>query len=354
MPAQFQSPQSSEFVNPMQAPQWNLTLQQFPGATIFHTAQWAQVLAEAYGYTPHYLLSRQGDRTGVLPLMEVRSALTGNRAVCLPFTDECSPLLSEGKSAADLIGSAREVALQKHWDYVELRSDLAQGFDGAQLSQEFFVHHLALEASDAQQVKKLRGSTMRNIRKSERDGVVVNHLDSTDAMHAFYDLHCLTRRRHGLPPQPRRFFDLIHQLIIQPGLGFVTSARFQNKWIAGAVYFQFGSSAIYKFGASDPAYQHLRANNLVMWSAIQRLQQKGIRELSFGRTDIDDEGLLQFKRGWGAVESTLRYYRVLTGSKASRTPSTARQGYALTRRIAEHLPLPVLRWIGGVIYRHMG
>ena len=295
MMARSRTPASSEFLNPLQTPQWDRYLEQFPTATFFHTSQWARVLAEAYSYTPYYLLRRDGNRAvALLPLMEVRSALTGTRAVCLPFTDECCPLLSDSRTVLDLFDSIREIATQKHWNYVELRSDLAQLNGDSQVSSEFLVHRLILEATEEQQSEKLRNSTRRNIRKSQRDGVVVEHLDSREAMQAFYTLHCHTRRRHGLPPQPKRFFEAIHQFVIEPGHGFLSIARFHGKCIAGAVYFHFASRAIYKFGASDPAYQHLRANNLVMWEAIRHLRNHGIGEVWFVRTDIDDEGLLQF------------------------------------------------------------
>jgi len=356
MMAQTGPPATSQFINPLHSPQWDLTLHQFSASTFFHTSQWAQVLAEAYGYNPQYLLHKEGTRAiSALPLMEVRSVLTGKRAVCLPFTDECAPLLGEGKTLLDFLEPLREAALQRRWDYVELRSDQAQGIAGAQISGEFLVHRLILEANEEQQMTKLRDSTRRNIRKSQRDGVEVDYSASREAMLAFYRLHCNTRRRHGLPPQPKRFFELIHKFVVQSGHGFVSIARFENKCIAGAVYFQFGSRAIYKFGASDPAYQHLRANNLVMWNSILRLQQAGIKELSFGRTDIDDTGLLQFKRGWGAEEKALRYYRVLTRSaKKPRSAAISHHRFGLGRRVATHLPIPVLRWIGSVIYRHMG
>ena len=44
--------------------------------------------------------------------------------------------------------------------------------------------------------------------------------------------------------------------------GFVALASYSNRVVAGAVFFHFGSKAIYKYGASDRNYQHLRANNL--------------------------------------------------------------------------------------------
>jgi hypothetical protein len=46
----------------------------------------------------------------------------------------------------------------------------------------------------------------------------------------------------------------------------------------------------------------LRANNLVMWEAIRWFSRNQFRSLHFGRTDQVQEGLMQFKRGWGAED----------------------------------------------------
>jgi len=53
--------------------------------------------------------------------------------------------------------------------------------------------------------------------------------------------------------------------VISRDHGDVVLASFNEKVIAGAVYFDFGEKAIFKYGASDRAYHHLRPNNLIMW-----------------------------------------------------------------------------------------
>ena len=90
-------------------------------------------------------------------------------------------------------------------------------------------------------------------------------------MSQFYKLHRRTRRRHGAPPQPFRFFDNIYRHLIEVGSGFITLASRDGKAVAGAVYLTHGKNAVYKFGASDERYNQYRANNLVMWEAIKYL-----------------------------------------------------------------------------------
>jgi len=343
-----------EFINPLTEPEWNNRLPEHRGATVFHSVQWARVLAEAYGYRPQYALFREGQRVvAMVPIMEVRSLWTGRRGVCLPFSDECAPLVADGVAVQTLAEPIREFGVSQRWDYFELRGN-AEAVHPAAETALFVTHRLVLDATEESQTRKLRDSTRRNIQRAVREGVEIQHLQSLDAIHAFYSLHCRTRRRHGLPPQPLRFFQLIHKHLIDAGLGFVSLARFKGKWIAGSVFLQFGSHAIYKFGASDPLYQHLRANNLVMWQGICRLQKEKISRLSLGRSEKDDEGLLQFKRGWGGEEVALSYYRIGCSKGSIRMNLQGSNAGGISNRIMRRLPIPLLRLMGGVMYRHVG
>jgi Acetyltransferase (GNAT) domain len=343
-----------EFINPLTEPEWNNRLGGYRAATVFHSAQWARVLAEAYGYRPHYALFREGEKVvGMLPIMEVRSVWTGRRGVCLPFSDECAPLITDGFTLQSLLQPIRDFGAAHRWDYLELRGGVPDG-SGIETGQ-FVSHHIELESTEESQLRKLRDSTRRNIQRADREGVEIQHLDSLDAMDIFYSLHCRTRRRHGLPPQPRRFFHLIHKYLIGPGSGFISLARFKSKWIAGSVFLRFGPHAVYKFGASDPSFQHVRANNLVMWQSIRRLQKDCVSRLSLGRSESNDDGLLQFKRGWGGEEVRLSYYRIgLLKRPVASNAQGASVSSGFPQKVMQRLPIPVLRLVGGLLYRHVG
>jgi hypothetical protein len=343
-----------EFVNPLVDPDWNRSILEFSDATVFHSSQWAQVLAESYGYRPVYAVARVAGRAAaIVPIMEVRSFWTGRRGVCLPFSDECAPL-TNGITLQTVVESIRAFGLENGWDYLELRGG-REAVPLANQSDEFLSHQLALDSREDAQFSRLRDSTRRNIQKARREGVEIHHLRTRDAIDSFYSLHCGTRRRHGLPPQPVKFFHLIHKFLIDAGHGFISLARVEGQWIAGAVYFQFGARSVYKFGASDPKFQHLRANNLLMWEAICELRKRGASSLSLGRSDPHDNGLLQFKRGWGSEEAALPYYRVALRKDSGIAKSqSSRSHETLTLKVMRHLPLPVLRMIGTVVYRHVG
>jgi hypothetical protein len=108
-----------------------------------------------------------------------------------------------------------------------------------------------------------------------------------------------------------------------------------------------------KYGASTGNYQELRPNNLVFREGIRDLCGKGVRMLSFGRTDLHHEGLRQFKLSWGAAEKTLQYARYDVASKAYFQAKKHRARIPLESTMSK-LPLPLLRLIGRVAYRHVG
>jgi hypothetical protein len=344
-----------EFVDPLLEPRWDQWILEVPEATFFHSSLWARVLTETYNYPLHYAVLREAKDhriRGILPVAEVRSWWTGRRGVCLPFSDECAPLVADPSALEPLVQAFRDLGRQQRWDYLELRGR-AETVGDAIPCDEFWTHRIPMESSEELQFGRLKESHRRNIRKAQREGVEIHTFRTSDAIDAYYTLHCLTRRRHSLPPQPHRFFRLIHKHAIEPGYGFVALARFSGQWIAGAVYFQFGSKALYKYGASNPVFQHLRPNNLLMWQAILLFRAQGLQELSLGRTDLHSDGLLQFKRGWGGEENPMRYHRIeLCRPLRPKTVADASRG--VKGMLIKKLPVPLLRGIGALTYRHFG
>jgi lipid II:glycine glycyltransferase (peptidoglycan interpeptide bridge formation enzyme) len=162
----------------------------------------------------------------------------------------------------------------------------------------------------------------------------------------------MTRKHHGLPPQPYHFFKKIYDHIISKNLGFVVLASHENRNIACAVFFHFGDKAIYKYGASDRNYQHLRANNLVMWEAIKWYCQNGYKSLSFGRTESENRGLKQFKTGWGTRENVINYYKY--DFKKDTFTTDHLTVTKLQQSFFRKMPIPLLNIFGSLLYRHIG
>jgi lipid II:glycine glycyltransferase (peptidoglycan interpeptide bridge formation enzyme) len=171
-------------------------------------------------------------------------------------------------------------------------------------------------------------------------------------MQAFRRLNCITRRRHGIPPQPFRFFDKIYEHVISKNRGFVVLASYEDRVIAGAIFFHFGEKAVWKYNGSERSFHRLRGNNLILWEAIKWYCQNGYERICFGRTEPEDEGLRKFKVGWGAREEKEKYCRYDLGRDEFLEKSwVVTEKY---RQIFRRMPPVVLNAIGSMLYRHVG
>lgn len=340
-----------EIVNPLERQDWNDLVLQTAGYSFFHSSNWAKTLHESYGFTPLYFTRfDRGSIKAALPVMEVRSFLSGCRGVSLPFSDFC-PCLGESKEDDGLLDAILDHGKKGGWKYFELRSEHPLLAEAASCRYHY-IHTLDLTPGEDQLSRNLRDSTKRNIKKARKEGVTVTRSTSREAVASFCRLNSLTRRQHGLPPQPAVFFDRFYTNIISQGMGSIYLAHHQGACIAGAVYVRFGDSVIYKYGASDARHQQLRSNNLVMWEAIRDYSREGGRDFSFGRTEPENDGLRQFKHGWGGNEETVRYYRFnVQCNRFEEDTGNHVPGYT---RIFSRLPLPLLETIGKYLYRHAG
>jgi CelD/BcsL family acetyltransferase involved in cellulose biosynthesis len=305
-----------------------------PDALPFHHPAWMAVLAETYGYRPLVLGLSDG---GGLPVMQVR----GRRWISLPFTDYCPPLGLSGVPVAALLDEARRRAGISR---VELHAEL----DGAFERADAVRHVLPLQDDPAAVLRTFhRSQVQRNIKRAQRSGVVVRHgRSAADLTDVFYRLHVGTRRRLGVPVQPRRFFARLWERMIEPGLGSVLVAEADAAPVAAMVLLAHGDTVVYKFGASDAGSWSLRPNHALFWEAIRTSCEAGRRWFDFGRSDLDDAGLRQFKSWWGSEEIPLVYATV-----ADRPLAPKRSGRALAP-VIRHSPRWVGRALGELLYKH--
>lgn len=341
-----------KIINPLQYVQWDDVLLNHPDATVFHSSRWAKVLCESYGYEPVYFAAfENGYPKFLLPFMDIKSTLTGRRGVSLPFTDYCGVILPDGDAVPGYFAMVESFGRQIGWKYFEVRSDLYIA-DSIEASMTFYRHLLTLNKGEKSLWAGLRDSTRRNIKKAVNAGIIVVRENSSEALSQFYRLNCMTRKRHGLPPQPFRYFEKLFEHILSKGFGVVALAYHGKKIISANIYLHFGHQAIFKYGASNPRYQSLRANNLLQWEMIRWYVNNGFEQFCFGRTEVDNAGLLQFKRGWGADETIIAYHRY-NFENAAFVKSTPQVG-RLQKRLFGSMPLSILGLCGKFLYKHIG
>jgi CelD/BcsL family acetyltransferase involved in cellulose biosynthesis len=327
-----------------------------PQALPFHHPAWTNVIVEAYGYRAFvlgFVSAPDGDDvTAGVPVIEVRLPVIGSKWVSLPFTDYCPPL-ARGvlpRDFADALAHARHSAGVRG---LEIRDCIAgRGVDHAPAGVR---HTLELHGDTGAVLETFKRSQVRrNITRAQREGVTVRRSTSAnDVIDTFYALHAQTRRRLGVPVQPRRFFRAIGDRIIEPGLGFVMIASHDGRPLAAAVFLHWNRTVFYKYGASDSDAWSLRPNHLLFWEAIRWSAENGYRLFDFGRSDVAQQGLREFKNGWGTKEEPLTYSIIRDRRKmAAEGGRVAGWASAGGGAIIRRSPPWVARLVGEALYKY--
>lgn len=319
--------------------------------SVFHSDGWGKVLEQTYGHT-RFLFPEAGASSGgaFLPVMEVRSRLTGCRGVSMPFSDACPIPGDDAEARQELFEAAVEMGTRRGWRYLEIRGESGL-FSARPASERYYGHELKLSPDVGKLFEGVDSSVRRAIRKAERSGVRVEFSTELEAVRSYYELHCRTRRRQGVPPQSWRFFENIQKEMLGRELGCVALARSGGRAVAGAVFFQLKPNVLYKFGASDERYQSLRPNNLVMWRALERYALEGYEGFQFGRTASGHESLRRFKMGWGAREYSIKYYR--WDCRSGKFMAAKKEHRVKSFEAFRWLPISFFKLTGNLLYRHL-
>lgn len=320
---------------------------------------WLDLISGLYGYSVYPLTATnaEGKITGFLPLCSMQSPLTGRRLVALPFTDLCPLIAEDEASAGALIDQAIRLAQQQKVRYLELRSGVNDVL--ARRSElvegNLYVRWLTPLVADPDIVwSSLRKNVKYGVRKSQKLSVQVRIAQLREDMAHFYRLHLLTRsKKHGMPVQPWRFFFELWNSFADDGNIKLLMAEYQGAVIAATILLISGTTVRYAYSASDEHYLHLAPNNLLLWEAIAWSCTQGYQTLDLGRTALDNEGLMEFKRGWGAIKEPLPYYYYPHMAGLASTSETSWK-FRLLTSCWKRLPLQVAGPLGGYFYKHLG
>jgi hypothetical protein len=346
-------------VKPLEDPRWARFLAGHPGSSVFHTVEWLSALQRTYQYEPIAFTTSPPERElqNAVTFCDVKSWLTRRRLVGLPFSD-CCDLLVDGPAEFNGILSALQSRLcGKQFAYIEIRSaaELDTTAIGPHSVRRYCGHKVDLTPDLSTLYKNLhRSSAQRKIRRAEREGLTYQAGKSPFLLNCFYNLLILTRRRHGVPPQPKRWFEA---LIDSLGENLEIRVAFKNAQpVAAILTLRHKDTALSKYACSDARLHNLGGMHLLYWQSIVGAKLAGMRTFDLGRSDWGNTGLITFKDRWGAERASLNYLRLSTSIQPgdSSMPVNPDWKERAARMVFSHLSGRLLRIAGELIYPHIG
>ena len=266
-----------------------------------------RVISDTYKWEPsaHLVLDEQERPVAGIAFCRI-SDMLGDRIVTLPFSDYCDPLVNDEESWRFLI----DPLVSEHLPLSVrcLHNGLPLGDQRFTLAKQAKWHRLHLRGDLEVLWKAMHDSTHRAIRKSEREGVTVRMAQSEKELRVFFEMHLKVRKyKYGLLAQPYSFLQNIWGHFVEPKHGFLMLAIHEDKIVAGDFFLEWKDTLYYKFNASLPDDLSHRPNDLLIWNGIQEGKKRGLQFLDFGLSDLEQDGLIRYKRKFGTEEKTISF-----------------------------------------------
>jgi FemAB-related protein (PEP-CTERM system-associated) len=327
---------------------WNEVVRNHPEGTFFHLAEWQDVLRDAFGHTPHYLLAeRDGKIQGVLPLALVSSLLFGRALISTPFCVYGGIVCSDMEVHRELTEHACALARRLNVDYLELRNRRRQHADWQ--VKELYVTFRKEIAADAEAnmlaiPRKQRAMVRKGIQKGLR-----SRTDAHTEDH--YALYSESLRNLGTPVFSRKYLDTLKR-VFGDACEILTVVH-ENTPVASVLSFYFRDEVLPYYGGGGVATRSLAANDFMYWEVMERARQRGMRIFDYGRSKRDT-GSFDFKVHWGFEPEPLYYEYFLVRSQAMPNLSPTNPKYSRAIRAWQRMPLWLTQWLGPRIAGYLG
>jgi len=352
-------PKFAYFVDPLKDSRWDELVKRHPRASLFHSSAWLRALSRTYGYTPAAYTTSAPDEVmeNGMVFCRVESWLTGRRLVSLPFSDHCDPLIDAPADLDTITAALEKEIFRDEWRYMEMRPlrrlELVTALPQASIPYTF---HLLDLSPDVETLYRNchKNSTQRKILRAEREGLRYREGRDQELLDYFYTLQANTRKRHSRPPQPKQWFNNLIE-----GMGDALKIRVAfhgNRPVAAVITICHKDTMVYKYGGSDPDSNKLGGVHMLLWRAIQEAKSSGLRFFDFGRSEVTHEGLITFKKRWGATQSDLIYSRYGLSDEVAHMFESSGTNWKskVAHYLLSHMQPSLLSMAGRVLYRHVG
>jgi lipid II:glycine glycyltransferase (peptidoglycan interpeptide bridge formation enzyme) len=347
-------------IDPRKDPRWDEFVNRHEYGTIFHLSAWCNVLKTTFGYNPCYLVieNNQKEIQAGLPVMLIKSWITGRRLISLPRTSYCDPLVKNTEEMSTLIAALHDLSSRKKAAYFELKpqynSEPLSAFDLKHYC--YFLNQVLILEDDPQKLwrKFHRTCVQQRITKAEKQDVVVRFGKTEEDLKLFYNLHRKTTDDHSVPPRPYSFFEAMWRVLFPQNLLMLAIAEVNGHAAVAGLFLQYKNILYYEFVGIDHAYTDKSPAHLLLWETLKVACANGMKYLDFGLTPVNNKGLITYKKRWGAQEKPLYYfyYPDIKGYKVKAINAVPDNDSAPTflHRLKDHLK----KTAAARLYKHFG
>jgi hypothetical protein len=296
----------------LEAAEWNAFVNGVPWTTPQHAFIWGQAVASCFGYVQQvYRLFYSYDRVVAgLPLIRFSAGWPFRATYSLVFDSYGGPLIHPDHldDSELLLNISDEIDAEASvYGAFETRFSVPPTAPAAVMnclrlgrgvvSFKRSCPLLNLDRPLEQIVGGYRSSVRRAIKRSVREGVIVEENPEIAEIRQAYPIYRATMDRIGGTAKPWRFIEAL----LREKIAVSFLARRNEHPIGLVILLVSPRMAIYWISAAEPSASRFRPTNALVNHAICWCHDRKIPVFSFGESAGERSGLIRFKEEWGTT-----------------------------------------------------
>lgn len=333
---------SANIVRTLPEDAWRAFVAANPAGNIFHTPEMSRVFERAAGYQPQLWAAVDAEGRPLALLAPAEIAVLGGplRRLTTRAVAYGSVLVAPGAAGREaltpLLAAYRRAAGRRAL-FTELRnlSDMTEWRPALEAGGFIYEGHLNFLIDLARPAgvvwQGIRDNARRNIKKAQREGVTVEEVTEPAQVPVAYEILQNVYRRLQVPLADRSLFEAAFEILQPRGMFKIMLAQVAGQPAGVMTLLLHQGTIIYWYTGVDKAFSAHRANDLLVWWALEWGSRNGYRTFDFGGGGKPDEeyGVRDFKAKFGGELVNFGRYQCVHRPALLRVSEL---GYAALRR----------------------
>lgn len=348
----------------LRADVWNAYLAQHEYGSLYVMAQWCDVIRDVYGHRGIHLVAvekRKGveEIVGVLPLVNIRSRIFGNKLVSMPYFDMAGVVSDSSEIEKILLFKALELGRDFGVACVEVRQGKElSSLEGKECMAVGNRKHtltvmrdkermlLSLPASSGALWTSFKSKLRSQISRAMKGGLMV-YIGDGELVDTFYSVFAENMRDLGSPVHAKKLF---HQAMKAfKGRAKIVVVKKDGVPVSASMVCGYGETLQNPWASSLRRYSRLSPNMLLYWRMLEYACDNGYTTFDFGRS-TPGEGTYRFKKQWGAEPFPLHWYRFTPdGVPVSKGRASERDRFCKVMTYWQKMPVSLTKLVGPLV-----
>lgn len=288
---------------------------------LYVSLKYKKLLENLLGDKSHYLIATDNERIrGVLPLFVHENENTGKVLNSLPFYGSNGGIIADSEDVRETLVSSyleffkREKCVAAtmitapfmcdyKWYLQKIRPDYVDKRIG-----QFTLFPDSSSDNEKALWEMLHKKTQGAIKKAVKSGITVCVENTGEAIDFLYKMHVDTMEKIGGLAKRKEFFELFPQIFEKDSEYKLYVAYKQKERVAAVLVFLFNKTVEYFVPVTKEGYRIYQPLSLIIFEAMKQGIQAGYKRWNWGGTWLTQDGVYNFKKRWGTIDSEYYYF----------------------------------------------